>query len=119
MLTFGDDHTGPTIGNLDTIFGLRLWPVMDVVYPLASILVFLAYGQAKRNGKTKFNPKAIVPLVVFGLSLLLICIDDISDVLNLGLRLPETYWIAVMWLYPVISFLTFFSYGQASKETHN
>lgn len=119
MLNFGDDHTGPTIGNLDTIFGLRFWPLMDVVYPLASILLFLAYGQAKRSGNSKFNLKAILPLAGYVLALFLVSIDDVSQVLNLGLNLPEAYWIVVMWLYPVISFLAFFSYGRANEKDLN
>ena len=118
MLNFGDDHTGPTIGNLDTIFGLRLWPLMDLIYPLASILLFLAYGEAKGGGTTKFNRKTILPLAGYLLALVLISVDDISTVLNLGLTLPETYWITAMWLYPILSFLTLFTYGQANEKTN-
>jgi len=116
LLDFGDDHTGPTIGNLDTIFGLKLWPMMDVIYPLATIIVFLAYGQAKGNGELRFNSKTVLPLVAFVLALFLISIDDVSSVLNLGLTFPLAYWIVAMWLYPIVSFIAFFSFGQANEQ---
>jgi hypothetical protein len=116
LLNFGDDHTSPTVGNLDTIFGLRLWPLMDMIYPLATILIFLYYGKAKGKGELKFNAKTATLFIVFFLGLFLISIDDVSDVLRLGLILPETYWIAMMWLYPIISFLTFFSFGEANEK---
>lgn len=119
MLNFGDDHTSPIIGNLDTIFGIRLWPVMDVIYPLASILLFLAYGAAKSGGNTKLNLKTILPIAVYAVALILISVDDISEVLNLGVKFPEAYWIAAMWLYPIISFFAFFSYGQATEKQAN
>ena len=35
------------IGNLDTIFGIGAWQLLDVAYPVASIAVFLLYGRAK------------------------------------------------------------------------
>ncbi len=89
MLDFGDNHMGQNIGNLDTIFGLRLWPLMGVIYPLAAILIFIAYGQTKKSGNSNFSLKAVAPLAVFVLALFLVCIDDISDVLNLGLKFPE------------------------------
>lgn len=116
MLNFGDDHTSPTIGNLDTIFGLRLWPLMDIIYPLVTILIFLYYGKAKGNGELKFNAKTVTLFIVFFLGLFLISIDDVSLVLRLGLTFPEIYWIAMMWLYPIISFLAFFSFGEANEE---
>ena len=116
LLNFGDDHTSPIIGNLDTIFGLRLWPLMDVIYLLASVLLFLAYGKVKSGGVTNFNVKTILPLAVYLVALLLISVDDFSSVLNLGLTFPKAYWIAAMWLYPLVSFLAFFSYGQANEK---
>jgi hypothetical protein len=116
LLNFGDDHTGPTIGNLDTIFGLRFWPLMDIIYPLATILIFLSYGKAKGNGDLKFSAKTVTLLIVFLLGLFIISIDDVSQVLNLGLTFPNIYWIAMMWLYPIISFLAFFSFGEANEK---
>jgi hypothetical protein len=89
---------------------------MDVIYPVASILLFLAYGQAKSSGDTKFNLKTALPLAVYLVALVLLSVDDISAVLNLGVKFPEAYWIAAMWLYPIVSFLAFFSYGQATEK---
>ena len=117
LLDFGDDHTGLTIGNLDTIFGLRLWPVMDVIYPVASIVVFVAYGRSKTSKEWNIDAQTILPLAGYLIVLLLISVDDVSDVLKLGLKLPEAYWIPVMWLYPIISFITFFSFGHANEKT--
>jgi hypothetical protein len=116
LLNFGDDHIGPTVGNLDTIFGLRLWPLMDVIYPVTSIIIFLAYGATKSKGYLKFNAKTAVPIAVYLLALFLISVDDVSQVLNLGLTFPETYWIAIMWLYPLISFVAFFSFGLENQR---
>jgi hypothetical protein len=116
LLNFGDGHTGPTIGNLDTIFGVLLWPLMDIIYPLASIYVFITYGRAKSNGVLKFNVKTAIPLIAYLLAIFLLSIDDVSLVLNLGLGFPKAYWIAIMWLYPAISFLAFFSFGQANQN---
>ena len=89
---------------------------MDVIYPLATIIVFLAYGQAKGNGDLRFNLKTALPLVAFVVALFLISVDDVSEALNLGLTFPEAYWIAAMWLYPIISFLAFFSFGWANEK---
>jgi hypothetical protein len=56
FVTFGDAHIYWFIGNLDTIFGLTFWRVLDVFYPVASAVVFLLYGWVKGNG-LKFNPQ--------------------------------------------------------------
>jgi hypothetical protein len=118
LLNFGDDHTGPTIGNLDTIFGLRLWPTMDIIYPLGSIGVFLAYGVAKSNGGLRLSARTMLPLVIYLFSLFLISVDDISDVLNLGLTLPRVYWEGIMWLYPAVSIVCFLWFGEANKRPY-
>jgi hypothetical protein len=89
---------------------------MDIIYPLASLLIFLAYGEAKGNGELKFNTKTVMPLITFMFALFLISIDDVSQVLNLGLTFPSIYWITMMWLYPIISFLGFFSFGEANEK---
>ena len=89
---------------------------MDLIYPLASILLFLAYGQAKSGGNQKFNIKVMLPLAIFLVALILLSMDDVFDVLNIGLKFPEAYWIAMMWLYPIVSFLAFFSFGHANQE---
>ena len=118
LLNFGDDHITRTIGNLDVIFGHQLWPIVDVIYPLASVLLFLAYGQAKGNGKLRFTAKTLLPLATYLISVLLISVDDIFQFLNFGFKFPELYWIVVMWLYPVISFFSFFIYGYANEKAN-
>ena len=47
LIIFGDSLPVPNAGNLDTIFGKTWWPTMDVIYPLASIVIFLFYGNRK------------------------------------------------------------------------
>ena len=116
FLNFGDDHTSPLIGNLDTVFGLRLWHFVDFVVPLSSIVVFLVYGWVKRNGVLKLSVQTLLPLIVYLSVLFLISVDDVSDALNLGLTFPESYWIAMMWIYPIAAFLCFFWFGLASKR---
>jgi hypothetical protein len=89
---------------------------MDVIYPIASVLIFIAYGQAKGNGTLKLNVETALPLSAYLLAIFLLSIDDVSLVLNLGLGFPDTYWILMMWLYPVISFFAFFSFGLANER---
>jgi hypothetical protein len=115
LLIFGDQHMSPTIGNLDTIFGLRFWPLLDAAYFLGSIGVFLAYGHSK-GGALKFNPKTLVPLTAFVVALFMISVDDFFSVLSLDWKLPEPYWIAAMWLYLVVSFFAFFCFGEANEK---
>jgi hypothetical protein len=116
LINFGDAHTSSQIGNLDTIFGLGLWPLMDTIFLVSPIIIFLAYGKAKANGKLKFTAKTTLPLIIYASALFSISIDDFSQILNPSLALPETYWIIMMWLYPIISLLAFFSFGEANKN---
>jgi hypothetical protein len=83
---------------------------------MATILIFTAYGKAKGNGDLKFSAKTITPLILFLIGLLVISIDDVSQVFNLGLTFPEVYWIVAMWFYPIISFFAFFSFGEANEN---
>jgi hypothetical protein len=116
LINFGDDQTNPKIGNLDTMFGLGLWPLMDTIFLVSTIIIFLAYGKAKNSGKLRFTAKTALPLVVYLSALSTISIDDFSQLLNVNLTLPETYWIIMMWLFPIISLLAFFSFGEANKK---
>jgi hypothetical protein len=114
LLTFGDSHLILNVGNLDTIFGTALGKPLDILYALASILVFLLYGKLK--GGLKFH---IVPMLVFLsylLALALISVDDIAQVLKLQVTLPTYYWIAVEWLYPIYSIIAFFFFGRAKES---
>lgn len=50
FVTFGDGHIYWFVGNLDTIFGLAFWHVLDTFYPAASVVIFLLYGWVKGDG---------------------------------------------------------------------
>jgi hypothetical protein len=110
LVTFGDAHLDSQIGNLDTIFGLTYWKLLDVIYPVASIIVFLLYGKI-RNG-IKLNLQKILILISFLIGLSLISIDDIAVFLNLQIHLSHAYWIIIEWIYPIYSAIAFFFYGK-------
>ncbi len=110
LLTFGDAHLSSQIGNLDTIFGLSYWKLLDVVYPIASIIVFLLYGKA-RNA-IRIDVKKILILVSFFIVLLLVCLDDVAIVLNLPIYFSTEYWIIMEWIYPIYSAIAFFLFGR-------
>ena len=76
LLTFGDAHLVGSVGNLDTIFGLAFWKPLDVVYSLASIVVFLLYGKVK--GGLRFNVVTMLVLLSYLFALALISLDDIA-----------------------------------------
>ncbi len=124
LVTFGDDNlgriSGVAVGNLDTIFGQALWPVMDVVYPLATIAVFLLFGWAKSQ-RLRINWKTMLLFSLFLLALALIIIDDLAIGLNrvgffFFLSLPRLYWVAISWVYPVSSAITFFLFGKLHEK---
>jgi hypothetical protein len=113
LVTFGDAHLSWRVGNLDTIFGLSFWRLLDVLYPLLSIIVFLLYG--RENGGIKINPLTIGVFISYLVALALISVDDIALVLNLSLTPPRTYWIAMEWFYPVYSTIAFFIFGKTNQ----
>ena len=115
LVTFGDDYLAPNIGNLDTIFGLRFWPLMDMIYPLASILVFLLYGQEKGGGSMKTNALTVLTFLSYITVLVLVTLDDFITVLNLNITLCRTYWIIIMWVYPICSSIALFVFGKANQ----
>jgi hypothetical protein len=110
LLTFGDAHLAGNVGNLDTIFGLAFWKPLDVLYPLASIAVFLLYGKVK--GGLRFNVVAMLVFLSYLFALALISLDDIAPVLNLQITLSKGYWITVEWFYPIYSGIAFFIFGR-------
>ncbi len=111
LVTFGDAHLSSEIGNLDTIFGLTYWKLLDVVYPVASVIVFLLYGKI-RNG-IKLNLQKILILISFLIVLALISLDDVAIVFNLTIDLSHEYWIIIQWIYPIYSALAFFLFGRS------
>lgn len=114
LIVFGDALPGDRVGNLDTVFGQGLWPVMDVVYPLASILVFLYYGRLKGTVRLR-SPSGWI-LMIFLISLTLIQLDDFFVVINHPIVLPDTCWTAVRWLYLIIAPGAFLVFGIACSR---
>jgi hypothetical protein len=114
FLTFGDNYLSRNIGNLDTIFGHGLWPILDIVWPVATIAIFLLYGREKGN-RLKINPTTVLLFLSFLTVLTLIDADDIAFVLRIPFNEPKTYWNVVMWVYPVYSFVAFFLFGKINQ----
>jgi hypothetical protein len=119
LVTFGDDHlgmlVGTAIGNLDTILGFRLWPLMDVIYPLATISVFLLYGASKR-GELRLDLKTALLFGSFLVTLVLVNIDDFALVLHLSADFPLNYWATISLIYPVYGLFSFFLFGKLSEK---
>ena len=111
FVTFGDGHIWWFIGNLDTIFGLAFWHVLDVFYPLASIVVFLLYGRVKGEG-LKINALTAFLFVSFVALIILINIDDVVQIANITLTPSKTYWATIEWIYPIYSGFAFFLFGK-------
>ena len=113
LLTFGDSRLVSYVGNLDVVFGHAFWPYSDVVYPLASVVVFLLYGRVK--GGLRVNAWTIGVFLAYLVALALICLDDVGDVLHVSLAMTKGYWIAVEWFYPLFSIFAFFLFGRANQ----
>ncbi len=129
LVTFGSDHvgafTGITTGNLDTIFGYRFWPVVDLIYSLATIGVFVLYGWVKGGERLKINTATVLVFLSFLLVLGLFNIDDLVLTLyRAGIQVPinpsQGYRAAMTWIYPLYGTLTFFGFGKLNenKRTH-
>lgn len=113
MLTFGDSHLSPSVGNLDTIFGQQIWPLLDVAYPLVSITVFLLYGRV--NGGLRANALTIGMFFSYLFAITLMCLDDIAIVSHLSIMPSKEYWTVVQWFYPLYSTVAFFIFGKANR----
>jgi hypothetical protein len=114
-VTFGDSHIVGKVGNLDVMFGHNLWPVIDAVYPLSLIIVFLLFGQMKGRGKLKFNVSTASVFLSFMAVLLLMIGDDFVVVLHLGEAFnsaPSAYWIVISWVFPIYSIFAFLYFGR-------
>lgn len=117
LIIFGDGMPIEGVGNLDTIFGQTFWPLMDVVYPLASITVFLLYGRSK--GGLKIHPASILLFLAFLVGLLVIQFDDVFVLLNHPITLPWVYWTAARWFYFFVSTGSFLTFGWLSNKQKN
>ena len=113
LLTFGDAHLANNVGNLDVIFGRDTWSLLDVMYPLASIVVFLLYGRVK--GGLRISVLTVSLFVSYLVVLALVCLDDISILLHLSIVLSKDYWVIVEWLYPLYSIVALFAFGKANQ----
>jgi hypothetical protein len=116
LVTFGDGHIYWFVGNLDTIFGLTFWRLLDILYPVASIVVFLLYGRVKGNG-LKINAMTAFLFVSFITLLVLINIDDVVQILNLTFEPSKTYWTIMEWVYPLYTGSAFFLFGKKHENT--
>jgi hypothetical protein len=119
LVTFGDSRfhietVGSTIGNMDSILGQRLWPVLDVVYPLATVVVFLLYGWSKQ-GRLRIDSRTVFLFLSFLAALSLIIIDDITNSFRLSIHLPQLYWSIVSCVYPIYSAFALFLFGKANE----
>ena len=113
LVTFGDSHLVYNVGNLDTIFGLTFWRLLDVLYPVLSVLVFLLYGKEKHG--LQINMRSVGIFAGFLVTLLMICLDDIAVVLHLSLEPPIGYWVIMEWVYPVVAIVAFFLFGRTRQ----
>lgn len=109
LITFGDNRVYPLVGNLDNIFGPSFWRFMDVLYPLASIIVFLLYGKVR--GGLRIHALTVLVFLIFLMSLVMIIIDDIFTGLGRSIGLPVNYWGIASWVYPFVSASSFLAFG--------
>ncbi len=116
LVTFGDSHINLVVGNLDTLFGLTFWRLLDTLYPVATIVIFLLYGWVKGNG-LKINAITVFLFVSFIALLLLINIDDVVQILNVTFAPSKTYWIIMEWVYPLYAGSAFFLFGKKHENT--
>ncbi|MFB3889865.1 MAG: hypothetical protein ACE14S_10275 [Candidatus Bathyarchaeia archaeon] len=114
LVTFEGSHIAWYVGNLDSIFGSGFWPVLDVVYPVASIAVFLLYGWVKGKG-LRLKPVPIALFALFLVMLILFTIDDIALVFGASLELPAAYWIMMSIVYPLYALAAFLLFGRANR----
>lgn len=117
LIIFGDALQGDNAGNLDTVFGQAYGHLMDVIYPLASILVFLLYGKFK--GGIKIHIANILLFLVFLVGLSLIQFDDFFVLFHHTITLPWVWWTTVRWCFLFISVGSFFAFGWVSGKLQN
>ena len=114
LIVFGDAAQLSWVGNLDTIFGVTYSSLMDIIYPLASIVIFILYGKAK--GSLHLQPRSIMLFIAFLIAILIMQFDDIFEVLNHPIILPVIYWTIARWLYLFTALTTFFAFGRSCKN---
>jgi hypothetical protein len=117
LIIFGDATSFRGVGNLDNIFGPALWPWTDVIYPLASIVVFLLYG--KSRGNLRINAAAVLAFLALLAGLLIIQFDDIFELAHHRITLPGVYWTAARFCYLVVSIASFLAFGRACRKSRS
>jgi hypothetical protein len=121
LVTFGDNHfgiiAGVQIGNLDTIFGYDFWPILDMIYPLTTIITFLLYGRSK-GGKLRIDASSGLVFATFIVLLSLMNFDDIAIVLRVAIYPARIYWTAISVIYPIFSAIALFLFGKLQEKNH-
>ncbi len=112
LVTFEDSHLAYQVGNLDLIFGLAFWKILEVVYPVASVVVFLLYAKEKQS--LRIDLRAALIFLSYLVVLSLICLDDIGLLLNVPINPPVEYWIITEWTYPFYAIVAFFLFGKTA-----
>ena len=115
LIIFGDSTSVQGVGNLDAAFGEAFWPWTDVLYPLASIVVFLLYG--KSRGNLRVNTASVLAFLALLAGLLIIQFDDIFELVNHHITLPWSYWTAARCSYLVVSIGSFLAFGRACRKS--
>ena len=119
LVTFGDNHLGKiagvTIGNLDTILGFAFWPVLDLLYPLFTIVIFLLSGWIRKR-KFIINASSVLLFATFLVLLSLMNFDDIAIGLRIAVYPPLDFWVAITLVYPIFSSICFFLFGKFHEK---
>jgi hypothetical protein len=87
---------------------------VDIVLPVAFIVVFLLYG-CEKGKKLKINPMSVLLFLSFLSVLMLIDFDDIAHGVHIPFNEPTAYWAIVMWVYPVYSAIAFFLFRKINQ----
>jgi hypothetical protein len=87
---------------------------MDVLYPLASIMIFLLYGKVR--GALRIRVSTVLVFLIFLMSLAMIIIDDIFWVLGHSPILPDLYEGIAQWVYPFVAASSFLAFGWISAR---
>jgi len=108
-MTFGDAAQPIGVGNLDNAFGHFFWPATDLIFPLASVAVFLLYGKSK--GVLHLRRANIMLFIAFLGAIIMIQLDDIFKIFDFSIILPIIYYPVARWVYAFTAITTFLALG--------
>jgi hypothetical protein len=111
LVIFGDQAGVTGVGNLDTIFGSSRWFLMDIVYPLSSLIVFLIYGKSK--GRLEINRRSVLTLLAFLVAQIVIQFDDFVVLFYREVAFPQIYWTVIRLVYLFAAPGAFLAFGSA------